>query len=355
MSKGMPNDGFKLEIFTPEKVDVYLSCPDKGDIVWPLVRRLDEACIRVIGDVSDLEPDDDRTQFIMNGCSGFVTTLPYLDSELCTTSPRLIRELRLGAELGIPLTIFRENGVRLDVNRSTDSLRLQFGDSDPISVEHQKVYGPGIDAERNGDLEEMLLPVVDRFRAEVLKDRYRIRPYAFLIGRLERDFAQAREAMRAAVESEAGLPCLWSDDGRHRANIESVRERTRLLIKHSTFVFADLTLVPESPERENPSRAHEIGMAIAYDRKLMLCSQEPRRYPYFSIGDLQMTFWSTEAELECKVKDWIYSNRECLARRVFNYRLMHAYPEYEPNIRKPCFKFDPQQRYIGPKTEASSV
>ena len=79
--------------------------------------------------------------------------------------------------------------------------------------------------------------------------------------------------------------------------MESVRERTRLLIKHATLVIADLTLGTESPERENPSRAHEIGMTIAYGRKLMLCSQEPRRDPYFSIGDMQMTFWSTEADL----------------------------------------------------------
>ena len=65
-------------------------------------------------------------------------------------------------------------------------------------------------------------------------------------------------------------------------------ERASCLGQDATFVIADLTLGVESPDRENPSRAHEIGMAIAYDRSiLMLLSQEPRRYPYFSIGDLQ--------------------------------------------------------------------
>lgn len=109
-------------------------------------------------------------------------------------------------------------------------------------------------------------------------------------------------------------------------------------------MIGDLTLGVESPERENPSRAHEIGMAIAYERPLMLCSQEPRRYPYFSIGDMQMTFWSTEDELEAEVRTWIRANRESVARRVFNYALA------EPTLARPVFVYDPRQRYVGPRT-----
>jgi len=159
--------------------------------------------------------------------------------------------------------------------------------------------------------------------------------YAFFIGRLERDFAQAREAIRVAVESEAGIPFLWADDGRHWTNVPGVRERTRLMIKHATFLVADLTLGPESPERENPSRAHEIGMAIAYDRPLVLTSQEPRRYPYFSIGDLQMSFWETEDELERHVRTWIQVVRPMVARHVYNPRPL-------------VFEFDRERRFVGP-------
>ena len=184
---------------------------------------------------------------------------------------------------------------------------------------------------------ELEIPVYSDAAAEIAPEPSRMRPYAFLIGRLERDFAHAREAIRFAVENEAGIACLWSDDGRHRTNIASVRERTRLLIKHATFVIAELTLGVESPDRENPSRAHEIGLAIGYERKLMLSSQEPRRYPYFSIADLQMTFWDAEDELEQQVRAWIRASRESVARTVFN--------------RRPAaFTFDPKRRYIGPKT-----
>jgi hypothetical protein len=189
---------------------------------------------------------------------------------------------------------------------------------------------------------------VEAFLAAVSSDSGQDRPYAFFVGRLERDFRHAREAIRTAIEAEAGIPCLWADDGRHRTSVESVRERTRLLIKHAAMVVADLTLGVESPERENPSRAHEIGMAIAYERPLMLCSQEPRRYPYFSIGDMQMTFWATEDELERDVRTWIRFHGRSIVRRVFNYRLP------APMYAKPVFQYDPALRYVGPKTPLPS-
>ena len=116
------------------------------------------------------------------------------------------------------------------------------------------------------------------------------------------------------------------------------------MIKHATFVIADLTLGVESPRQENPSRAHEIGMAIAYERPLMLSSQEPRRYPYFSIGDLQMTFWDTEDELQRQTRDWVRAHAEGVARRVFNHELPVA------TVAPAAFAYDGKRRYIGPNT-----
>ena len=344
----MRNDGFELEIFTPEKADVYVAYPAGHPIPWPIVRRLDQASVRAITDASDAKKEEQRVRRIMAGCSALMVVLPYQASEACTTIPALVKDLRLGAELGLPTAIFSEPGIRAVISESEKDLKLQLGDSAAINIGRGKIYGP-IFYSKQSDFSAESLSLFDQFLTAVLKDKARIRPYAFFIGRLERDFTQAREAIRVAVEAEAGIPCLWSDDGRHRIDVESVRERTRLLIEHATFVIADLTLGTESPERENPSRAHEIGMTIAYGRKLMLCSQEPRRYPYFSIGDMQMTFWSTEADLECKVRDWIRTSRESPARTVLNYELANATPDLDPGIKKPTFIFDENRRYVGPK------
>lgn len=347
----MRSDGFELEIFTTEKADVYIAYPAGSPVPWPVVRRLDQTRVRAITDMRDSDPDEQRIRRIMTECSALVVVLPYRPSEVCTTVSTLVGATRLGVELGLPIGILREQGVRAVIHESANDPNLQFGDSASIPVGREQVYGPILYSEHSGFSEEAL-SLFDRFLAAVLKNKGRIRPYAFFIGRLERDFTHAREAIRVAVEAEAGIPCLWSDDGRHRMEVESVRERTRLLIEHAAFVIADLTLGTESPERENPSRAHEIGMTIAYGRKLMLCSQEPRRYPYFSIGDMQITFWSTEADLERKVREWIRTSRESPARTVLNHGLADAYTDIVPRIKKPSFTFDVDLRYVGPKTKA---
>ena len=288
----MMNWRFRLEIFAPGKADVFLASAE-SEIPWAVVEQLDRVGIRVVGELSGVVPCRERMRLLMCGCSGLVTPVPRPTFASLATSADEVP--------GIP--------------------RLEIPPETPADV--------------------------DAFSAVVLRDGERIRPYAFLIGRLERDFRHARDAIRASVECEAGIPCIWVDDGGHRTNVECVRERTRLLIKHATFVVADLTLGVESPERENPSRAHEIGMAIAYERPLMLCSQEPRRYPYFSIGDMQMTFWATEDELDAAVKEWIRFNREFVARRVFNHELPAS------NIPRAMFTYDPRRRYIGPKTRVA--
>ena len=344
-------DSFKLEMLTGGKADVYLSCSEGSQLSWHLVRQLDEASIRVVGDLPEPYTNDDRMRRIMAGCAGVVSILA---NQPCssTIDKRLLGELHQGAALGLPLALFVEKNVHPDLDGGDDLLRLQVGDSEPLYIKSGRLYGPIV--YHDDTFKRDIQATVTRFQNSLLEDRSRIRPYAFFVGRLEKDFAQAREAVRAAVENEAGIQCLWSDDGRHLTNVAGVRERTRLLIKHASFVIADLTLGYENPKHENPSRAHEIGMAIAYNRNVMLCSQEPRRYPYFSIGDMQMTFWATEAELTDNVREWIRAHREVLGRQVFNHRLVTTYPGYKPQIEQPVFHFDPVRRYVGPATKVRS-
>jgi hypothetical protein len=349
----MQVDPFELEILALGKAEVYLSGSQECRTFWELVRLLDQASIRVVGDLPESDADGERVRRIMAGCAGVVGVLAYWPKP-GTPATRPLEELCLAAALDLPLALFVEKGIHVDVDERHDRVRLQVGGDDPLLVEPGRLHGPTAFLDAADALDAGALETAIRFQRNLVRDRTRIRPYAFLVGRLERDFAQAREAVRAAVEREAGLPCLWSDDGRHLTNVGSVRERTRLLIKHASFVIADLTLGFENPEGENPSRAHEIGMAIAYDRPLMLCSQEPRRYPYFSIGDMQMTFWATEAELASCVGEWIRTHRERLGRQVFNHRLAEGYPGYEAQIGRPVFVFDPARRYVGPATEPPS-
>ena len=150
------------------------------------------------------------------------------------------------------------------------------------------------------------------------------------------------------------MPCLWSGDGCHRLKTPSVRLTTQLLLEQATLVIADLTLGPENPENENPSRAHEIGLSVAFNRRLMLCSREPRRYPYFSIGDMQMFFWSDERDLYERASEWLRAEREAIGRTVLNYRLPEWDPTYQPVVKPADFSFDAKRCYLWPQTQPYS-
>jgi hypothetical protein len=280
---------FELEILAPGRADVFLACGG-AEVPWPLVEQLDRAGLRAVGPPAGCAADPEQVRAIMSGCAGALIVAPEPLAEEIASD---LGMLRLGVQCGGAV-----------------------------------------------DLKPLLATVGGQWG--------RRRPYAFLIGRLERDFRQARHAIRAAVEAAAGIPCLWIDDGAHRTNVSSIRERTRLLIQHAALVIADLSLGIESPQRENPSRAHEIGMSIGYGRPLILCSQEPRRYPYYSIGDMQMAFWASEDELEALIENQIRATPGLAARRVFNHQLP------APAISPFTFEFDPAQRFLGPNLRMGS-
>lgn len=273
---------FEVAIAGDALADVYWE-GEETPALWPAVEALDASRIRVLSLAKDT-PGSATLEQKLRGCSGV----------MCRSSDQ---EIALTArQWGLPL----------------------------LALNAESAFG------------------VQAFRDGVMAQRRGVRRYAFYIGRLERDFALAREAIRAAVESAAGMDFLWIDDGRHATNVGGIRERTRLLIQHAAFVVADLTLGAENPRHENPSRAHEIGMALAYERPIFLSSQEPRRYPYFSIADMQMSFWASEDELDGALRAWIRTQRHALARRVLNRSLPHAV------LAEPRFHFDASRRFVGP-------
>lgn len=307
----MSDDRFTVEFAGASRVDIFLACADGEPSIWPLVKRFDQSAVCVVGEVPHSEDGADRGAAIAAACGGTVAVLPSSESRPEVIS-RITALVNRALEAGQPALV-------VDPDKS--------------------------DAQARGAIENVIEQAARRAAA---------RPYAFFIGRLERDFSHARAAIRAAVEREAGIACLWSDSD-HQTSVASVRESTRLLIKNAAFVIADLTLGVENPDGENPSRAHEIGMSIAYERPLMLSSQEPRRYPYFSIGDMQMTFWETEAHLYESVRHWIRARRGALARTVFNHHLPERFPGYEAVIGVPDFAYDPIVRYVGPWTPVSDA
>ena len=356
-TNGPPNaaddrEQLELDIISPVRASVFFSGPPPGPSLAPFLRHLDQAGIRVVSDVDDMDGDPPRVRRIIGGCGGLITmiSLEHLhDIRESGTDPVIVETDNTDR----PHLVLVEKGLSFDTNCHDNKATVSIDKSTFFHTTRTSLHGPHEFELESSELDAGTRALVDSFVARVCEIPV-AEAFAFMIGRLERDFAHAREAIRAAVELEAGIPCLWSDDGRHRIKTKSVRLTTQLLLQHAEFVIADLTLGPENPENENPSRAHEIGISVAHHRPLMLCSREPRRYPYFSIGDLQMFFWSDERDLYERATEWLRAERASIGRTVLNNRLREWLPGYHPVVKPVEFAFDAKRRYLWPLTRPYS-
>ncbi len=357
MSQISPDKELELRINTDEKADIYLSCswrPDLGqDVSWLIVKELDQSRVRAVGDVADLpKQDDNRIRRIMQKCDGFLVVLPYRKEAKSTTSSNIIREVRIAAALGLPIGFFVESRVDVVIENLNDEIQIRFSSNpseNPIIVRQKNFFGPfKYDAEDRAQLQNQVTGKLHDYISLITQQNETIKPYAFLATRLKSDFKQARDSIRIAVENTTGIPCIWSDDKRHTTNVQGIRERTRLLIKYSEFLIADLSFSTSNAENDNPSRAHEIGMAIAYQHPIILSSQGPRRRPYFSANDIQMVNWENEGELNMEISNQLLINQEQLGRRIYNWELSDRDNSYTALILKKKFVYDKSHRYIAP-------
>jgi hypothetical protein len=208
----------------------------------------------------------------------------------CTDEPRDVERLMASCS-GVILARGHSRGER-DL-RLAESLGLPFIPSDAADLD----------------------AFVDRL------DPVHAQPYAFLAVRIHGDFSLIRAAITDAVERTLGIPCVWYDDPRVITRDCGVRERTQLMIRQCALFIADVTFSPNNPDHDSPNTAHEIGMALAYERPVLLTCQEPRRDLYFSAGDLHTLFWENEQHLNQEAAACFRSRYSRLGRRLHNLEL----------------------------------
>ena len=205
---------------------MYVAYPAGAPVPWPIVRQLDQRCIRAITDVSDSEPDEQRVQRIMTGCSALVVLLPYRASAACTTIASLVEEVRLAAELGPPIVIFREHGVRAVIHeirqRPEPSNRRLCFDFRPSRTSLR----PDFVSEQN-DFSEELFPLLTDSWPRFLKIRLEYGHMRFSLGGLNGiSLTQGRPSglqlkrkrvFRVSGRMMAGTELMWKVSGRGRA------------------------------------------------------------------------------------------------------------------------------------------
>lgn len=324
---------------------VYLSVswqPDAGKgFGYKVIRKMDEENYLAIGDVKGFAAmDADRLRRIMRQADAFMSILPYRPDKACRTSGFMLDELELAIEVGLPIGILYDARIApnavYEPGQSSAVLMLPDGRQVSIPRERLAMLSPFDFGVRES--EELRLAELSSFLERAVSSQSALRPYAFLISRLQPDFRLPREACLAAAERGSGIPCYWIDSMGYQSNIDDTIERARLLIKHSAFVVAEMSLTEENPEFDNPSRAHEIGLAAAYGKTLFLVAHGPRRPPYHGLVSRQLLWWDSEEDLFAKLRDAVHTERGTIGRHVYNWELERVDSSAVPNFQPPEFE-----------------
>lgn len=315
-----------LKLDRSPKSTLYLSVswqPDAGkDFGYKLVKQLDERRVLLVGDPKGFDNmDPARLRRVMDGCDGCISVLPYRPEKPSLTSPYMIDELKIAVEFGLPVAVFCDKRIGVKYEKTNDGTVYRFVDGSTVVVpqalqKHVVAYDHGVERSENITLIN-LADFVDGLNRTIGK----VPKYGFLITRLQPDFSLPRQACVAAVAQSTGFPCLWIDAPDYTTNINDTVERVKLLIKHSEFVVAEISLTAENPNFDNPSRAHEIGLATAFGKDVIPVSHDPRRHPYHGIVSGHVVWWQDEKELFDNLTERLHSKRGTIGRHVYNWDL----------------------------------
>jgi hypothetical protein len=349
-----------LRINSYQLSTVYLSVswqPDKGkEFGYKVIKRLDEQNILVIGDTKGFDSMDPiRLNRIMSQADSFLSILPFRPEKSCKTSIFMLDELSFAINNRLPISIIYDSRIPITIienpSNNTTSFVFQDGKSMEIPDDLKISYSPfdfGVSKS-----EELLLITLTDFISNSNRTSGKIPPYSFLISRLQPDFTLPRKSCITASESSSGIPCLWIDSPQYSTNIDDTIERARLLIKHAQFIVAEISLTEENPDYDNPSRAHEIGLATAYRKKIFYVSHGPRRHPYHGIVSTQFIWWDDENQLCKDLSTSIYTERDKLGRHIYNRELENLNDGFTSKFGTPIFDPSTYKKWNSPISDES--
>ena len=291
----------------------------------------------------------------MAQADGFLSVLPYRPDKGCTTSSFMLDELSMAVNSRLPIALIYDARVEIAIadNDTSDIVSLGFSDGRAVEIPKEiLVFHAGYDFGVPKSEEIQLASLFDFLDviAQARSTTGRMQPYSFLICRLQSDFELPRRACIVAAERAAGMRCLWIDSHDYRANVEDTVERVRLLIKNAQFVVAEISLTEENPDFDNPSRAHEIGLATAYRKKVFAVSHGPRRHPYHGLVSRQLVWWDDEDELYSELSSAIHAERGAVGRHIYNRELEKLGDGFFPRFATPHFDPIAAPRWSPPVT-----
>jgi hypothetical protein len=350
---------FVLTIDSQHNLVAYLSVswqPGKGkEFGYKVIHKLDQEGILVIGDTKGHpNMDKKRIQRIMSQADCFISVLPYRPDNNSKTSNFMLEELFLAIEINLPIIILYDSRITIEIQNQSNNFIFTFPDNKKFEILKDRItwhsnFDFGI--QKSEELE--IIHFIDAI-SRIERPSNKIPPYSFLISRLQTDFTLPRLACMIAAEAATGIPCICIDSKNYSTNIDDTIERARLLIKNAQFIIAEISLTDDNVDIDNPSRAHEIGLATAYLKKIFLVAHNPRRNLYHGLVARQLIWWDNEATLLDDLKAFIYNERGEIGRHVYNYELKTLNDNILPIFSEPEFDSTPYKPWTPPISKNST-
>jgi len=256
----------------------------------------DAACVyfckagfRLVGDSEDQKMFDpnNRVRSIMSSCGAVIALVP--DRGNGQTSPFIITEIRLAAELGLPYLLITDDNVLIDPELVDNALERQVFSLAELASN-----------------EELGSSLVD-----ILWEGYKqpISPHYVFYGASLRQENGISEYVCNAVEIVTGLECIMGQNlyGQH-AQREIITRITNAL-----FMLADIS-------GDNKNTIIEAGIARGVGTPVMLLDTGEPRPTLFMFRDLEVNFYKDSVDLLGIVHRIVYPYR----RRILNSELIEV-------------------------------
>ena len=290
-----------------------------------IAKLLDEQGLLLVGDHPDFkklhhERNLDypaRVSEILESCSGLVAVLPKRKQPQ-TTSPYMFIEILLASKYKLPILMFVEEDVKVNVNEiEANHIELSFGEGNMSSITYEDLESNGYRdkyIEQISNLRLVNQEVFSSFfnlpsnipRVTHLEDAIsdKIQKFCNVLSLSKENqmvfniipFSMKESHRRIAktVLKETGRPCCLANE-KLKSDI-GVREKGIQYIEEASFIISDISKL-------NSTCIFETGIAYAKLKDLYVVKNSNSKKLAFGLDDLQVQFYKNGSQLQTIVEE----------------------------------------------------
>lgn len=301
-----------------------------------------------------------RIDEIYKDCSGLVVILPKRDSKQ-TTSPYMFPELLLATKYNLPILLFCEEGVKVNLSKINDVNSLTFashkitdGKLNLKKLENKRFEDELVEKTYKIDLENVsyinapislpcnlerlesrkaeIAEQIDRFCNSLIQDKKT--KYAFNIIPFSMD--KEHNEISRTVFYETGLPCYIATD--YWSSGLPARDKWDEYLENAGIIIADITGMRNTC-------IFEVGVSFGKKKEIFIVTKKLKPSIPFGLDSVTIRKYKNNNELRNVVKEICKPYR----RRIINFELLENEDEYIDNFGIPSWYFRRRKLNIATK------